>query len=50
MISDTLRKLTTDYAMMLSSIAKNITQTTKYKSFDLAYVDVPFDESIVYNS
>lgn len=35
--------------MMLSKIAKNITQTTKYKNFDLAYTDVPFDESIKKN-
>ncbi|RNA11317.1 acyloxyacyl hydrolase [Brachionus plicatilis] len=42
--NDTLRKLTTDYAMMLSKIAKNISETKKFNNFDLAYTDVPFDE------
>ncbi|CAF0849295.1 unnamed protein product [Brachionus calyciflorus] len=37
----TLRQLTTDYAMMLSGLVKNITLTKSYKNFDMAYTDVP---------
>lgn len=41
----TVRQMTTDYAMMLSDIVKNVTITKKYKNFDMFYVDFPLEQS-----
>ena len=37
--------MTTDYAMMLSDLVKNVTITKKYKNFDMFYVDFPLEQS-----
>ncbi|CAF0849277.1 unnamed protein product [Brachionus calyciflorus] len=39
--NDTLRKMTTDYAVMLSDIVKDIALNYNYKHFDMLYTDVP---------
>lgn len=41
----TLSKLTTEYAMMLSGIVKNISETFKFNNFDMAYIDLPVTQS-----
>lgn len=42
----TQRELTVKYAAELSLIIKNISQSFKFKNFDMAYMDFPFDEVI----
>jgi len=41
----TVRQKTTDYAMFLSTIVKNVSLTHKYKNFDMGYSDLPLDKS-----
>ena len=43
--NDTVRKMTTDYAMLLSELIKNVTITHQYKNFDMLYTDLPIDKS-----
>ncbi len=43
---ETLRDFTTNYALMLSGIVKNITQTQKFKNFDMGYTDFPIINAI----
>jgi acyloxyacyl hydrolase len=42
----TQRNLTVQYAHELSLIIKNISQSFKFKNFDMAYMDFPFDKVI----
>lgn len=42
----TVRNLTTLYAVQLSEVIKNVTQTYRFKNFDMHYLDFPFDEVI----
>jgi len=41
----TVRQMTTDYAMLLSGLIKNVTLTHQYKNFDMLYTDLPIDKS-----
>jgi hypothetical protein len=41
----TVRQMTTDYAMLLSGLIKNVTITHQYKNFDMLYTDLPIDKS-----
>ncbi len=42
--NSSLRDRTTQYAMMLSGIVKNVSSTYKFKNFDMLYVDFPVDQ------
>ena len=37
----TVRQLTTEYAMMLSGIVKNVTESFTFTNFDMLYIDYP---------
>ena len=39
--NETVRTLTERYAEMLSGLVKNVTETHKFKNFDMAYIDFP---------
>ena len=36
-----MRQLTTEYAMMLSGIVKNVTESFTFSNFDMLYIDYP---------
>ena len=41
MLLKTMRDSTTNYAMMLSAIVKNVTESYSFKNFDTFYTDYP---------
>jgi acyloxyacyl hydrolase len=43
-INDTERQITTETAVLLSEVIKNVTLTNKFKNFDMEYIDFPSDE------
>ena len=43
--NSSVREMTTDYAMLLSGLIKNVTLTHQYKNFDMLYTDLPIDKS-----
>ena len=43
---DTEREFTERYAEMLSGIVRNVTESFKFKNFDMAYIDFPLQSMI----
>ena len=41
--------MTTQHALLLSGIVKNVTETVKFNNFDTAYTEMPFDTSKIFN-
>lgn len=44
-----MSRLTTQHALLLSGIVKNVTETVKFNNFDTAYTEMPFDTSKLSN-